>query len=158
MSGTILGPGGRIVTSQPWYRRVPWTSATSATEVIQAVTLANAPYMQLQRSPGVLQFVGTDAIASFGKFDPAAVAPGMSHAFASIWQEHINNQYVQYLGYSLPGPYNTTLESQAEFRTFVDSIGYLIQFNGLWPIVSTCDPVTGVSIYTTPLETETLKE
>lgn len=145
VSGATLGPGGRIVTSQPWYRRVPWTSATSATQIIEAVTVANAPYMQLQRSPGVLQFVGTDAIASFGKFDPAAVAPGMAHAFTSIWQEHMNNQYVQYLGYSLPGSYNTTLESQVEFRAFVDSIGYLIQINGLWPIVSTCDPVTGVS-------------
>ena len=141
VSGTILGPTGRIVTSQPWYRRVLWTSATSATEINQAVTLVTVPFTKLEQNSTSLQFVGTDALAALGSFEKAAVFAGSPACFVPIFDSHPN--YSNVWAYHLPGPYSTLLETQADFQSFVNDVAFRLQTLSLYPIVATPNPSSG---------------
>jgi hypothetical protein len=143
VSGTILGPAGRVVTSQPYYRRVPWTSATSATEISEAVTLSIMPYRQIIQATGGLAYQGIDALDIYGKFNPAASPIFLPNAFIGAFDKHPNYIYGWY--YNLLGPYNTGLESQAEFRQFLDEIGTRLFSLSLFPLVTSPDPITGFS-------------
>jgi|688.fasta_scaffold302895_1 hypothetical protein len=141
VSGTILGPVGRIVTSQPYYRRVPWTSATSATEVTEAVTLSIMPYRQIVQVAGGLAYQGIDALDIYGKFNPAALSNVFANAFIGAFAAHPNYNYGW--AYNLPGPYNTGQESQAEFRQFLDEIGTALFSLSLFPLVTSPSPSSG---------------
>jgi hypothetical protein len=133
VSGTILGPAGRVITSQPFYRRVLWTSATSATEISQAVTVANIGFRELVIGQDGLEWVGKDAIQNQGNFNTAAaLSVEWPNAYVSVFDPH---PLALYGRYPLVGPYNTGLESQAEFRQFIDDIGTALYSQFMLPTV-----------------------
>ena len=123
ITASDLGPMGSIVTTQPFYRRVPWVGPTSGHYEISEECIGANHW-------GVTKDSWTGASASI---DPAQykgdheywlITKGNAGTLVGNWQDTL---FPEYLYYMIPGAYGTSQENVWKIFEMLDQIGNRIK-------------------------------
>tara|TARA_R110002110_G_scaffold151383_1_gene343536 strand:- start:27 stop:941 length:915 start_codon:yes stop_codon:yes gene_type:complete len=127
-----LGPTGKVITSQPWYKRVPWDANihTESASSVQGVSFGSV-------TSGVYQSQGTLGISHtinpyedvFGTYLEVAIPYYKEGTFINGHpQWHL--QYDAKQLFWLNGNYTTSQETKQEINDFITEIGSLLKNDG----------------------------
>lgn len=115
ISGTMLGPAGHIVTTQPWYSRRTWDPAID-TESTTASSMYSFVVTQNLYTTSTSQIAQGSYLNDFKSVCLAADFPG---TFLFNWSPQTSTQW----DYYLPGGYHTGQETEAKVLQYIDRMG-----------------------------------
>jgi hypothetical protein len=121
-----LGPTGKIVTSQPWYKRVPWDANlhTESASSVQGVTFGAVTSGTGIGGPTITNISPYEDV--FGRYFDIAIPSYVkgsfldSYPFSQLWYTSKNL-------YWLNGNYTTTQETKQNINEVITEIGNMLK-------------------------------
>ena len=139
-SASAFGPAGSVVTSQKYFRRVPWDQTLHSSAVVsQAIGPGGGwNYVALRESDGVSSTHPATEI--FGDYNAVFIPPHRKGS--SISDSEIKCDLFNGVGW-LWGPYSIDQESAEEIWSVIDWIGNMfVQPSMLWALHPTLADIT----------------
>ena len=143
ITASTMGPMGNIITTQEFYRRVPWVGSTSGqVEIDRNVVGANFYAMDLNRTPD--WHMANPFATSSTETSAAVNQEDFRHDFANWFAPEnrrgsFNNYGDTHLGchfqsYAIAGTYATVKESLWKILQFIDDCGRHVTYSRLFAI------------------------
>ena len=143
ITASTMGPMGNIVTTQEFYRRVPWVGAASGqVEVDRNAIAANYYALTVNESyPQGLSPYSSSSVETSGAllqslhrfdYDNWFSQEPNRGSFNSHGDPHLQFDYM--MSYQIPGTYATVKESLWQILNFIDQCGNQISYENLYAV------------------------
>lgn len=122
----VLGPAGRIITTQPYIKRIPWNDSIHQV-VNRFVEGTNAIYYNKNSANTITSFESPLKDLNYIDYNFAPTPPN-----AGTYVSFLNTQRdLVYVDYLIPSNYSTTGEHPQGLINFLNTLGQRITNNGL---------------------------